>query len=192
MSAVKEKHCKIWTEAEIQALPEHGSIHEIVDGEVVMSPTNNIQHEQICQRLNFALESFNRVHRLGMVFGSSLGFWMKNRNCRAPDVSFVSKERWLGLGVKPDTKTFFTGAPDLAVEVLSPNNTRAEMDERMADFFASGSQVVWVVYPDEQRVEVCRSRTDRRIVGHGGFLEGEGILPGFRFPVADLFKPLEW
>jgi Uma2 family endonuclease len=121
-----------------------------------------------------------------------MGFWMENRNCRAPDVSFVPKERLLRLGFKPDTKTFFPGAPDLAVEVLSPGNTRAEMDERLADFFASGARIVWIIHPDEQFLEVCHSRTHRRIVGPAAFLEGEDILPGFRLPVADLFKSWEW
>src|SRR5882724_13098903 len=141
MSVVTEKAAKIWTEAELQAMPDKGYIHEVVNGELIKSPKNNFQHEQICERLNFALESFNRIHRLGAVFGSSMGYWMENRNCRAPDVSFVPKERLLRLGFKPDSKTFFPGAPDLAVEVLSPGNSRAEIDERLADFFASGARI---------------------------------------------------
>ena len=119
MSAASEKAGKAWTEAELQAMPDEGYIHEIVKGQLVMSPKNNFQHEQICEPLNFALESFNRQHRLGAVFGSSMGFWMKTANCRAPDVSFVPKERLLRVGFKPDTKSFFPGAPDLAIEVLS-------------------------------------------------------------------------
>jgi len=192
MSAVSEKAGKTWTEAELQAMPDEAYTHEIVNGQLVMSPKNNFQHEQICERLNFALESFNRLHRLGAVFGSSMGFWMENRNCRAPDVSFVPKERLLRVGFKPDTKSFFPGAPDLAVEVLSPGNTRAEMDERLADFFTSGARLVWIVHPDERFVEVCHSLTDRRIVGPAGCLDGEDLLPGFRVPVSELFKDWEW
>jgi Uma2 family endonuclease len=173
-------------------MPDDGYVHEVVNGELVMSPKNNFQHELICERLNFALESFNRLHRLGAVFGSSMGFWMENRNCRAPDVSFVPKQRLLRLGFKPETKTFFAGAPDLAVEVLSLSNTRSELEERLTEFFASGARIVWLVHPEEQFVEVCHSRTDRRIVGPAGFLEGEDLLPGFRLPVSDLFKNWEW
>jgi Uma2 family endonuclease len=192
MSRVADKTGKIWTEAELQALPGDGYVHEVVRGEIVMSPKNNFQHEQICQRLNFALESHNRIHHLGAVFGSSMGFWMENHNCRAPDVAFVAKARLLQLGFKPDTKTFFPGAPDLAVEVLSPGNTRLEIEERLADFFASGSQLVWIIHPDEQFVEVCRSRTGRCIVGPSGSLEGGAILPGFSCQVKDLFKNWDW
>jgi Uma2 family endonuclease len=192
MSAVIEQAAKIWTEAEIQALPDDGYDHEVVNGELVSSPKNNSQHEQICGRLYFALESFNRMHRLGAVYGSSMGFWMKNRNCRAPDVSFIPKERLLRLGFKPDAKTFFPGAPDLAVEVLSPSNTRAEIDERLRDFFGSGTQIAWIVHPEEQFVELCHSLTDRQILGPGASLGGEHLLPGFSIPVADLFKGWEW
>jgi Uma2 family endonuclease len=192
MTAVSEKAFKVWTEAELQSMPDDGYSHEIVNGQLVMSPKNNFQHEQICERLNFALESFNRLHKLGAVFGSSMGFWMANRNCRAPDVSFVPKERLLRVGFKPSTKSFFPGAPDLAVEVLSPGNTRIELDERLADFFSSGARLVWIVHPDEQYVEVCRSLCDRRIVGPAGPLEGEDLLPGFRLAIAELFKDWEW
>jgi Uma2 family endonuclease len=192
MSALIPDRARIWTEAELQSLPDEGYIHEVVHGELVMSPKNNFQHEHICERINFALESFNRSHRLGAVFGSSMGFWMANRNCRAPDVSFVTKERLLRVGFKPDTKSFFPGAPDLAVEVMSPGNTRADMDGRLADFFGSGSKLVWIVHPDEQFVEVCHGRSDRRIVGPAGFLEGEDILPGFRLAVSDLFRGWDW
>lgn len=191
MAAVSETR-KIWTEAELQAMPEEGYVHEIVNGQLVMSPKNNFQHELICQRINFALDNFNRLHRLGGVFGSSMGFWMANRNCRAPDVSFIPKTRLLQLGFKPDTKTFFPGAPDLAIEVISPGNTRAEIDERLDDFFTSGAHLVWIIHPNEQFVEVCHSLTERRIVASGGFLDGENLLPGFRLPVADLFKNWDW
>ncbi|MGO8678745.1 MAG: Uma2 family endonuclease [Limisphaerales bacterium] len=192
MSAVIEQAARIWTEAEIQALPDDGYSHEVVNGELVKSPRNICQHELICERLNFTLESFNRLHRLGAVFGSRMGYWMKNRNCRAPDVSFVSKERLLRLGFKPDTKTFFPGAPDLAVEVLSPGNTRAEIDERLRDFFSSGTQLAWIIHPEEQFVELCHSLTDRQILGPGASLSGADLLPGFSLPVVDLFKGWEW
>src|SRR5436309_2797073 len=91
---------KIWTEEELQALPNDGYKYEVVNGELVMSPKNNFQHEGICARLLTALEVFNQSRRLGVVLGSNAGCWMKNRNCRAPDVSFIPKERLIRLGFK--------------------------------------------------------------------------------------------
>src|SRR5262245_54661161 len=84
---------KVWTEEELQSLPEDGFIHEVVNGDLVMSQKNNFQHERICSGLLFALEAFNRQHRLGIVLGSSAGYWMFNRNCRAPDVSLIPRTR---------------------------------------------------------------------------------------------------
>jgi Uma2 family endonuclease len=183
---------KVWTEVELQALPDDGYIHEIVDGELVMSPKNNFQHESIFSRLYLAMATFNRQHRLGVVRGSSAGFWMNNRNCRAPGLSFIPKARLIELGFKPNSRHFFPGAPDLVVEILSPSNTRAEIDARLRDFFASGAQLAWIINPRDECVEVCHSLTDRKLIGCGGALDGEHLLPGFQFPVADLFKEWDW
>lgn len=190
MSVAVEQVKRHWTEAELQALPEDGCIHEVVNGELVLSPKNNYQHGDICAQLLVALGSFAQAHKLGAVWDSSTGFWMKNRNCRAPDVSFVRKERLKGY--KRSDKRFFPGAPDLAVEILAPSNTPAEINERLDDFFASGTQLAWIVHPDEQFVEVCHSPTQRRLLGPGGLLEGEQLLPGFQFPSAELFKEWDW
>jgi Uma2 family endonuclease len=192
MIATAEITKKVWTEAELEALPENGYLHEVVDGELVMGPKNKFFHGGICAELLVALENFNRRQRLGAVLDSSTGFWMFNRNCRAPDVSFVTKERLKSLGFRRTTQSFFPGAPDLAVEVLSPNSSRAEMDDRLKDFFASGAQIAWIINPDEECAEVCHSLTQRKLVGPGGELDGEHLLPGFRYPVADLFKDWDW
>ncbi len=192
MSATTEIGKREWTEAELEALPEDGFIHEVVDGELVLSPMNNFEHGDICVRLSGALREFNRKHRLGVVLDSSTGFWMFNRNCRAPDISFIPKERLLRLGFNPRTRRFFPGAPDLAVEVLSPNNTRAEPDARLRDFFSSGTQLAWIIDPENESVEVRRSLAQHRLIGPGGELDGEPLLPGFRYPTADLFKEWDW
>src|SRR5712691_8170576 len=183
---------KEWTEAELEALPEDGYIHEVVGGELVMSPKNDFYHGEICMRLSTALSNHAMEHRLGVVLDSSTGFWMTNRNCRAPDISFVTKARLIGLGFKSRSRRFFPGAPDLAVEILSPNNTRAEIDERLKDFFESGTQLAWIIDPDAQRAEVCRGPTRRKLIGSGGTLEGEDLLPSFRYPLGDLFKAGDW
>jgi Uma2 family endonuclease len=181
-----------WSEAELQALPEDGYLHEVVDGELVMSPKNDFFHGRICLRLSAALHGFVVEHRLGAVLDSSTGFWMHNRNCRAPDVSFVSRERLEQLGFKPSTRKFFPGAPDLAIEILSRNNTRREIDERLKDFFASGTQIAWVVNIDLEAVEVCHSLRKRKLLGAGAVLDGEHLLAGFQYPISNLFKEWDW
>jgi Uma2 family endonuclease len=181
---------KEWTESELEALPEDGYIHEVVNGELVMSPKNNYQHGDICAQLLIALGTYASTHRLGAVWDSSTGFWMRNRNCRAPDISFISKGRLRGF--KRSSTQFFPGAPDLAVEVLAPSNTPAEIDNRLKDFFASGTQLAWIIHPKEQFVEVCHSPIQRKIFGPAAVLDGEQLLPGFQFPIGELFKEWEW
>jgi Uma2 family endonuclease len=188
MNAPVAEPRKVWTEAELQALPEDGFNHELVDGEIVMSPKNDSSHGDICARLIAALVVFAEPKRLGAVWDSSTGFRMNNLNIRAPDISFLTSARLKAEGFRPSNRRFFPGAPDLAVEVLSANNTRKEMGARLKDFFSSGTRLAWIIDPDAQRVEICHSLADRRWVGSDGILDGEDLLPGFRHPVADLFK----
>lgn len=176
----------------MQALPEDGFDHELVDGEIVMSPKNNSFHGDICTRLIAALMAFTEPRRLGAVWDSSTGFRMNNLNVRAPDISFISRARLQGQRRRRSAESFFPGAPDLAVEVLSLNNTQNEIDERLKDFFSSGTLLAWIIDPKDKRVEVCRSLTERQWVGDDAFLQGEDILPGFHYAVADLFKPWDW
>jgi Uma2 family endonuclease len=183
---------KVWTEAELQALPEDGFNHELIDGEIVMSPKSDFFHGDISSRLSAALLAFAATRRLGAVLDSSTGFRMNNSNVRAPDISFISRERLKAAGFRRSTRRFFPGAPDLAVEVLSLHDTRKEIDDRLKDFCSSGTRLAWIVDPDAQRVEVCRSLSERRWISGGDFLDGEDLLPGFRYAVADLFKDWDW
>jgi hypothetical protein len=77
-------------------------------------------------------------------------------------------------------------------KILSPNNTRAEIDPRLKDFFASGAQIARTIDPDNESGEVCHSVTQRTLLGSDAFLDGEHLLPGFRYPIADLFKEWDW
>lgn len=192
MSAVTATPKKQWTEEELQSLPDDGFIHEVVDGELVMSPENNFQHENICIRLSAALHNYNETNKLGVVLGSSAGYWMSNRNCRAPDVSFIRSERLKQAGFTTSTQRFFPGAPDLAIEILSPNSMRREMDDRLRDFFASGTQIVWLINPELEAVEICYALDKRKLLGAGAELDGEHLLPGFRYPIANLFREVSW
>jgi Uma2 family endonuclease len=188
MNAVVETPPRVWTEAELQALPADGSIHEVVYGRLVVSPKNNFQHGDIASRLFLALGNHAHQHRMGLVLNSRTGFWMRNRNCRAPDISYVSRQRVKALGFKPSTQSFFPGAPDLAVEILSPGNTREEIDRRLKDFFESGARLVWIIDPNARRVEVCSAPDQRRFITGEENLEGGELLPDFRYSVADLFR----
>lgn len=190
MTELANQGKKVWTEEELQALPSDGYMHEVVNGELVMSPKNSPEHGEICARLLTALRRYAETHRLGAVWDSSTGFWMVNKNCRAPDVSFVAKGRLAGLRRPP--RRFFQGAPDLAVEVLTPSSRAADVSERLNDYFASGTQIAWIIHPEEPFVEICHSPIQRTILGPGASLDGEHLLPGLIYPLAELFKEWDW
>jgi Uma2 family endonuclease len=189
MSVAVEKR-KVWTEAELQTLPDNGYMYEVVSGELVLTPKKGCWHADICVRLLTELRGFAISHAFGTVLNSSTGFWMRNRNCRSPGVSFISKERLRGF--ERFAKQFFPGAPDLAVEVVAQSNTQQDIHERLVDYFDSGTKLAWIIHLEEQFVEVCHSPIQRKLLGPGADLDGESLLPGFRFPIADLFKEWEW
>jgi len=94
----------------------------------------------------------------------------------------VRKER-LGM-----TKKFFKGAPDLAAEILSPEDTGAAMHKKLLEYFADGTRLAWVVDPENRSVLVYRSPDTSTLLRAGDYLDGQDILPGFTFPVSDLFE----
>jgi Uma2 family endonuclease len=104
---------------------------------------------------------------------------------RGPDVAFVSRVRFERRG---DTGKAFVGAPDLAVEVLSPSNTPAAMHAKVADYLAAGSRCVWVVDPESQTVTVYSSLLGPRRLGKAETLDGDDVVPGFRVRVGEIFE----
>jgi Uma2 family endonuclease len=104
---------------------------------------------------------------------------------RGPDISFVSVAR-----LPPDQipETFIPGAPELAVEILSPSSRWSEVEEKIADYFAGGARLVWVVDPGERRVIVRYPDRPPAVLIEYDTLDGEDVVPGFALPVAELFR----
>ena len=174
---------KEWTEEALMALPRDGRKYELLEGELVVSPTG-VQHGYISSRLLAALLEFALKHRLGLVVDSSTGFRLKTGDCLSPDASFVRRERL----EKELTQKFFPGAPDLAVEVLSPGESLAAIDKKLAAYFADETRLAWVINPKDQTVRVHHSPRRCKMLRAGDCLDGEDLLPGFTFPVAALFQ----
>jgi Uma2 family endonuclease len=104
---------------------------------------------------------------------------------RIPDVAFISWKRMPG-GKFPRTLVAEV-VPDLAVEILSEGNTRAEIARKLREYFLSGTSLVWVIDPKKETAQVYRSPDDSRRVGKAGVLDGEDLLPGFCLSLRDLF-----
>jgi Uma2 family endonuclease len=99
-------------------------------------------------------------------------------------VAFVAAGRLPG-GQLP--QGFIRGAPDLAVEILSPNDDPIEIQQKVRDYLEAGSRLVWVVAPRPRTVTVYRADGSARLVREPEALDGEDVLPGFVLPLAELF-----
>lgn len=187
-AAAPAKKAEVWTEQKLMQLPDDGNVYELVGGELVMSQAG-FEHGDISAEILSELRRHVKTHKLGTVVGASTGFWMKTGNSRSPDVSFVSKDRLRG---RRPIKKFFQGAPDLAVEVVSPNDKWQEASKKVAELFANGTKLAWVINPADQTVLVYHSAQPDQILRSGDLLDGEQIIPGFTFPVADLFAEYDF
>jgi len=177
---------KVWTEDELMSLPDIAGKYEVVEGELVVTPAATFKHEIIGGLLIIKLGQFVLEHDLGRVGGSSLGCWMQNGNFRSPDVFFVSWKRFKELG--QDMNGFLKGAPDLAVEILSPSNTVKEMTDKAVEYFESGCKLVWIVDPESRTVVVLRPDGTEATVTDT--LSGEGVIPRFSLALTKLFEDL--
>jgi len=157
---------------------------ELVRGEVIeMSPVGR-PHGRIVLRLGSLLLAHVSPRNLGEA-GTEVGFVLARNpdTVRAPDVSFVSTAR---LASAP-ADGFFPGAPDLAVEVLSPEDRASEIQEKTREYLAAGSRLVWIVDPQTETVIAYRPSGDARIYSGADEVSGEDVLPGFSFRPTDLF-----
>jgi Uma2 family endonuclease len=175
------------TAEELFRMPDDGFKHELVKGELrTMTPAGG-KHGSLVIKLASLLLQHVETHTLGEVFGPDTGFKIADSpdTVRAPDVAFVRQERI------PDgelTEKFWPGAPDLAVEVVSPTDTLYELDEKIEEYLASGVTLVWVVNPKKRTVTVYRPGTSPEVLGESDQLDGQPVLPAFQYPVAKLFE----
>ncbi len=174
-----------WTDEQLLQLPRDGQKREVFGGDLVVSPTG-FQHGYISSRLLAALMDYALSQRLGVVVDSSTGFRLRNGDCLSPDVSFVRKER-LSKDKELTTK-FFDGAPDLVVEVLSEGQTCKSVQPKLNAYFAEGTSLAWIVDPASRTVSVHDSPTQSKLLRPDASLTGDPLLPGFRFPIAQLFE----
>jgi Uma2 family endonuclease len=162
---------------------------ELVNGEVIaMTPAGGV-HGEVLLKVGSPLRAFVEAHRLGKVVGGDVGFVLAlpsdPERVRAPDVAFISTARLPG-GRLP--QSFIRGAPDLAVEVLSPHDNPDEVQRKVRDYLEAGARLVWVVAPLARTATVYRPDGSARLVREPESLEGEDVLPGLAIPLADLFE----
>jgi Uma2 family endonuclease len=177
---------RLVTADELIRMPDDGFKYELVEGRLVtMTPAGGV-HGQLSMRLGTALDIHVEAHDLGVVFPADTGFYLARApdTVRAPDVSFVRKERIPEGGLPVG---YWSGPPDLAVEVVSPNDSMAEVESKVQEYLRKGVQLVWVVFPKKRAVAVYRPGAPSDMLSEDDMLDGGEVVPGFRFPIARLF-----
>ena len=175
---------RVTTAEQLLELPGLGRC-ELLRGELVMMTPAGAEHGGIAADVAAALGTFVKRHRLGRVFGAETGFQIARDpdTVRAPDAAFVRAER-IGPLL---SRGFFQGAPDLAVEVVSPNDRASEVLAKVQDWLDAGSRQVWVIDPQTRTVTVYRSRREISVLQASETLRAEDLLPGFTLPLAEVF-----
>ena len=166
--------------------PEIKQRYDIIDGEMIMAPSPNLQHQRILGHLHFLVRQFLAEHNLGQVFFAPLDVVIQREplRIRQPDLMFVSNERANILG------QIVEGAPDLVVEVLSPGNSRGEMESKLADYAQLGVREYWLVSPEAMTVEVLEldeRAWQRASLSGAGDHVSSGVLQGIELEVSQLF-----
>lgn len=159
---------------------------ELVTGALIREPLPGEEHGLVAGTVFGHLFLFVRAHRLGRMYAAETGFVLARDpdTVRGPDAAFVSTER----AAAPRRGPFFEGAPDLAVEVLSPGNTGQEIAAKVRDYLAAGAGAVWVIDPRHHTVTVHRPGSVPTILCRTDTLDGAPVLPGFRLAVAEVFE----
>jgi Uma2 family endonuclease len=159
---------------------------ELVRGELrIMAPAGS-EHGAVINNLAFLLTLHVREHDLGVVFGAETGFVLARDPdvVRGVDVAFVRKARIPKTGLP---KKFWEGAPDLAVEVLSPSDPAEEIEEKVDDYLNARTPLVWVINPRRRTITVHRPGRDPQVLRENDTLDGEDVVPGFACKVTDAF-----
>ncbi len=152
----------------------------------MMSPAG-FEHGWIAMNIGAPLRNFVKKNALGMVTGAETGFYIARDpdTVRAPDVGFIRAER---IPPRP-VRGFFHGAPDLAIEVLSPTDRASAVLAKVQNWLEAGCRAVWVIDPDRKTVSVYDERNQTTTLGASDELTGGEVVPGFRIPVSEIFEP---
>ncbi len=163
-------------------------LYEIIDGQRVELPPMSILASRVASNLQGQLVH----HLLGNPVGEALMETLfrlplpVDRN-RRPDVAFVSARSIDQAPAQPGSDNAWAVLPELMVEVVSPNDLAEDIIERLNEYFAAGTKLVWIVYPTQRLVYVHESPRQVRILGAAEALDGGIVLPDFRIPIASVF-----
>lgn len=173
------------TADDFYTLPSREGKQELVRGGVVEMALAGGEHGDVQLELGMRMRLHAKRTRQGYVI-DEVGFRLATApdTVRAPDVAFITAARF-PAGRLPET--YIDGAPDIAVEVISPNDPPSEIEEKVQEYLEAGARLVWVVDPSTRTVAVHSPDRSPRLLRNDEVLSGEEVLPGFAVRVAELF-----
>ncbi len=167
-----------------------GKPYELVRGEVREKMPAGLRHGRVAMRIGRHIDVFAEQTHQGITLAAETGFRIKSPegdSVRAPDVAFIRRERL----PQPLPEAFCEVAPDLVVEVISPNDAYSALREKVDEWLSAGVSVVWVVDPQRRVVEVFQVDKPLQVLREGDVLTAEQVLPGFQLPVQEIFAEIE-
>ena len=177
---------KLITADELLQLYSKGVQGELIRGELCRTMPAGGEHGEIVVNLAYQLQSFVKPRGLGRIAASDSGVWLERDpdTVREPDIAFISTGK-----IPADARItgYYEVAPDLVVEVVSPNNTDREINDKAKMWLSHGVQLVWVVYPDTRTVAIHPHDGPVTVLSDTETLDGQDILPGFTCNIADIF-----
>jgi Uma2 family endonuclease len=174
------------TADELLHIPGDGFRYELVRGELRRTALAGNVHGRVATSFAWHLARHVEMSRLGTVYAAGTGFRLATDpdTVRAPDVAFVSRARVEAVG---EVEGFWPEAPQLAVEVISPGDSYADVEEKVFDWLDAGTKMVVVVNPRQRSATVYRSPTDITALAEADVLEGGDVVPGFELVVQEIF-----
>ena len=176
---------KLVTAEELIEMPDDGYRHELVRGELIQMAPPGLSHGRFAGHFVHSLWSHIEDMSLGRVYPET-GYLLGSNpdTVRAPDASFISRERLDEIG---ETDGYWPGAPDLVVEVISPNDRYTDVEAKVAEWLEAGTRMVIVVNPRRRSVRVHQSPTEVVDLVEGDTIDGGEVVPGWRMPIGGLF-----
>jgi Uma2 family endonuclease len=162
--------------------------YELLAGFVLSEPHPGPRHGRVIARLVRLIESHVEPRHLGFALAGEAGYLLAldPPTVLIPDVSYLS---WARGKDHVEASTPFPGAPDLAIEVLSPSNRAAEIRRKVRTYLGAGCPLVWIVDPKRRTVTIHAAPDAARVLWEGDVLDGGRVIPGFSVELRELFRP---
>jgi Uma2 family endonuclease len=177
---------RVLTSDELLTRPADGFRYELVRGELRKMAPAGFEHGGTIMNISTPLDQHVRANSLGKVYAAETGFLISSNpdTVRAPDVAFVARER---VPDPSSARGYFPGPPDLAIEVISPGDSFAEVEEKVFDWINAGVRMVVTANPRNRTITAYRSLTDIVVLTEKDTLQGADIVPGWSIRVEDIF-----